>query len=283
VAGRALRDRLEAAGEALRRAVSDDDADAVHALRVASRRAAAAVTLFDEFIPGRRAKRWLGRLKRLRKTAGRTRDADVQATWFTDPTLQDLVEDLHRESRRGRNGIRRVARVAERKGWFVDSLRKLLRRIDCRAEWRDERFDTWAAESLASAAERFLAGAPTDDDPRGLHQFRIRAKELRYTLELLSGALSGPDADAVYRSVEAIQTDLGAVNDTSTRLAFLRDCLRRENDPATYDHLHGLVVADEEKLDEECKQFLFDWSHSRGDRFRQELDRVLRPVSVVPG
>ena len=62
--------------------------------------------------------------------------------------------------------------------------------------------------------ESFFESIPGDtSDMAALHQFRIRAKSLRYAMELLAAAF-GPELREVhYPVVEEVQERLGRIND----------------------------------------------------------------------
>jgi hypothetical protein len=59
---------------------------------------------------------------------------------------------------------------------------------------------------------------------RELHNLRIAAKRLRYTLEIFQEALS-PACESVIAEVEQIQEELGALHDSDVFIALLRLCL----------------------------------------------------------
>ena len=72
IAARALESRLERIGHYLARAVSEprSETENVHQLRVFARRTAAALEIFDAWLPQRRG-RWVSKqVKRVRKAAG---------------------------------------------------------------------------------------------------------------------------------------------------------------------------------------------------------------------
>ena len=66
----------------------------------------------------------------------------------------------------------------------------------------------WTAYEHVRAYESVLKWA----DVATLHQLRIEAKRLRYTLEFVREAL-GPEAPALISRVVALQDHLGAMND----------------------------------------------------------------------
>src|SRR5262245_27990506 len=89
-ARRSLEPRLSTVAHCLPLAahLAEHDIEHVHRLRVATRRASAALKLYRDLLP-RRARRWVKkRLRKIRRAAGDARDFDVLAT--------RLVEDYGR-------------------------------------------------------------------------------------------------------------------------------------------------------------------------------------------
>ena len=64
------------------------NAERVHQLRVATRRAAAALDLYHDFVPRKSAKKMEARLKRIRRTAGDIRDCDMLLARFSSEVAQ---------------------------------------------------------------------------------------------------------------------------------------------------------------------------------------------------
>ena len=84
---------------------------------------------------------------------------------------------------------------------------------------------TVATRTLPRIADRFLeAGeaAVSHSSAEKLHNFRIRAKKFRYTLELFL-PVYGSAAEEWLREVKAVQTVLGAMNDYRTVLSIAAD------------------------------------------------------------
>jgi hypothetical protein len=69
-----------------------------------------------------------------------------------------------------------------------------------------------------------------------LHNLRIAAKRLRYTLEIFSDAL--PESIApLLKEVEQIQEELGNMHDTNVMIALLRLCLGAQDGGAGYKYV----------------------------------------------
>jgi hypothetical protein len=77
------------------------------------------------------------------------------------------------------------------------------------------------------------------DDPYNifeLHDLRIAAKRLRYTLEIFADAL--PEAcETLRKEVEQIQEELGAMHDSDVMIALLRLCLGGQDSGSGYTSL----------------------------------------------
>src|SRR5262245_11473393 len=90
-AGDVVRDALTGRLEAVEHFLEPDsledahDPEHVHQLRVATRRADAAMRAFADFLPRRKAKKLRRALKRIRRAAGEARDHDVMAMRFQTP------------------------------------------------------------------------------------------------------------------------------------------------------------------------------------------------------
>lgn len=75
-----------------------------------------------------------------------------------------------------------------------------------------------------------------------LHNMRIAAKRLRYTLEIFADVLPQESADII-KEVMDIQEELGAVHDSDVMVALLSLCLeQRENDGEGKKSKHTLAV-----------------------------------------
>jgi hypothetical protein len=89
------------------------------------------------------------------------------------------------------------------------------------------------------------------DDPyrvRELHNLRIAAKRLRYTLEIFSDVL--PPAIAPFlKEVEQIQEELGALHDTDVMIALLRLCLGAQDGGSGYEYVLAHTHKVQKKFD----------------------------------
>lgn len=71
-------------------------------------------------------------------------------------------------------------------------------------------------------------------DVQGLHNLRIAAKRVRYTLEVFEDAL--PEAcKSIVDELAQLQDELGAIHDSDVMVALLRLCLASQDSGAAYE------------------------------------------------
>ena len=261
---------------------ASEDIEYVHQLRVASRRAVAAVEIFDELLPRRRA-RWLRkRLKEIRRTAGEARDDDVLMQRLEEwaerhPSVSLVLKRVRRHRRDAQKPIRKIHRklVKER---FERGLSELLERI----RWGDPRrrrepnFAAVGREKLRTSLGQFQRAAKGDfDDLTALHAFRIAGKELRYAMEIFASAFPANFREAQYPVIEQLQELLGDVNDHATAIVRLEDWLGKAEDKELHRALTRLLAAEQRALERSRGKFLDWWTVARARSFRDGLSRHL--------
>jgi CHAD domain-containing protein len=144
------------------------------------------------------------------------------------------------------------------------------------AKTQDVSFRNWAEMRLGQAAENFFSAVPNQvTDLSALHQFRIRGKQLRYTLELLAPAF-GPELRKVhYPIVEELQEQLGKVNDCVAADARLRRWRRKSDSPGEQEILGQLIERQRFQLDEAVAQYRSWWTAERAEMLRQGLATLI--------
>ena len=222
-----------------------EDIEYVHRMRVASRRIRNALALFGDDLPHKHYAAWRGEMRRITKALGAARDTDVQIAWVQDFLKQDTdevqrvgIERLLLRLRQQRARLQsRVVKALDRvegKRIFEDmneTLQQLL--VHARVyEIESLPADLYgrATEAIRLRLEEFLAYEPHVAYPERaveLHQMRIAAKHLRYTLEVFDPiyerALRKP-----IKIVKEIQELLGEVHDCDVWQAFLPRFLDEE-------------------------------------------------------
>lgn len=217
-----------------RRVRKGGDAEAIHDLRVASRRLGATLSLWaPAFEDG--ARRGARRaLRRLRRRLGRVREREVLLTQVSamareEPGLAETLEpEIARLSRRVARGRARAARRT-RPARLAQIGERIERCLATRATLRSGPAGPRAlllraqegVRTRRRAALETIAEARSADDDARLHRGRVALKRWRYALESLAAAADAPDQGLA--ALRSLQQVLGAVNDA----VVLRDYLAR--------------------------------------------------------
>jgi len=268
VAGELLAQRLKAVRSQLDDLFAKgDEVEAVHQLRVWTRRAEAALGLFDPLLPNKRRRRLKKMLRRLRSSAGAVRDCDIQLKHLSGQKKlnRPLIKALARVHRRARRDLKAVVKNATRRHDLKKRSSRLLKAIDAS---RKIPFSDFSRAAINPLAQKFFTAANADlSDDAELHALRIAAKRWRYALELASSALQTPWSRELYENLSEIQDRLGAIHDRSelcTRIA--------ERLEATHAHRHRkklrrLLDQQQEELAAERAELTHWWTSTR----RQQL------------
>jgi CHAD domain-containing protein len=201
--------------------------DAVHDLRVAARRLDQAVTTFKIYLPRKPAKRVHKQLKTILSAAGAARDCDI-ASQMSKKFRQPQASILNQYARQRRRDNEKALLLILKS---LSSRKRLSKWCDNlhlnspRGDFQFETVEALAMSRLPPLAVRFFdagdkaAGYGSGED---LHNFRIRAKRFRYTLELFL-PIYGAVVQGFVQEVRSVQSILGTVNDYQTVRAMARE------------------------------------------------------------
>jgi len=257
-AAQVLADRLGPVCELIAQVRCADDPQAVHQMRVASRRLRAALAVFSDALPGKKVKKWRKPMRGLTEALGEARDADVQIAF-----VEDRLSELDDATRPFAPGIQRLhLRLTQRRqamqGRVVkamdqaeasplltdmpDDLRRII--VDTRPAdpshdaaplepAADPNLRNHARQAIGERLDELLGYEPYVEQPgmtEQLHEMRIAAKRLRYTMEVLQPVF-GPRMDTPIKRVRRLQNDLGELHDADVWLdmlpVFIEDERRR--------------------------------------------------------
>lgn len=208
------------------------DLDAVHDMRVASRRVREAMSLFGPLYPQREFKAWYRSVRTITRALGPVRDSDV----FID-SFSRLSGEL------GEGGRRCVAFVvgyrSARRELELDALNTALNALDLgeskrsfkqlvntplRSSSAKQTLAEFAySEVAARAATAFAAQPQALAESRTLeqHALRIDYKRLRYAVETFAPCY-GETFDSVHQTLTSFQDALGDLHDIHVFLEALR-------------------------------------------------------------
>jgi len=229
-----LAQRLSIVPERLAGALAEADLDLehVHQLRVATRRAGAALAVFSGCLPPRDFERARRRLRRLRRAAGAARDADVfvamiaaRSTRVRSDQRPGLDYLLGFASGQRAAAQQNLIRATHRKPhdwqqYFADVLDAVTQPDEPRTLGR------LARPHLARLVADLESAARQDlQEYEHLHQVRILGKQLRYAMEIFAGCHQAEFRECFYPAIVEMQEILGDANDSyvaSNRLSKLR-------------------------------------------------------------
>jgi CHAD domain-containing protein len=289
--------------------------ECVHRMRVASRRVRNAMGLFETVLPPRRFPKWLKRIKRVTQSLGAARDTDVQIA-FLDSLLKGLAGP---EARLYRPGIETVRlRLTQHRQRLQDKVTQAIDRLEgsgaipqmqqrlrgvlaqaraVQADSDTESLRPRACQTLLQRLEQMLAFVPYVSQPdrvEELHQMRIAAKHLRYTLEVYAPVFD-LDLDPYIQRARSAQSLLGHLHDFDVWLGYLPQFLEDEAQrfEAFFGHRRGFgrVERGVEYLRQECvrrreaayQEFAAFWQQSERDGVWGELTRSLRSAVGAAG
>ena len=212
------------------------DVEAVHKMRVATRRMRAAWRVFDGAFRPRLQRRFVGELRTIASALGAVRDIDVQLERLTRYRLglaqadTDALTPLAQEWQRRRDEAHAALVGLLESGQydrFVADYRSFVDSPGLGAiQGPGERVRDVAAGRIWRAYERVRMHDATVPwaDVQALHALRIDGKRLRYALEFFREAL--PDsADRLIADVTRLQDHLGELNDANIAAETTREWL----------------------------------------------------------
>jgi CHAD domain-containing protein len=277
VARLALAERLLAVSYYLDEALGgSDEAEAIHQLRVWTRRAATALALFRPALKRGPRQRIKKALRKIRRRAGAIRDCDVylQRVQAEPSGVPDsIIAALKRDRRAARQEFKRWRRRLRHDDQFARHVQRLLTQISWPKQHssRDAPlFGPFCRQQLAPLADEFftLSAAGLDDD-QALHALRIAGKRLRYALELAPTAMPADVHRQLYERLDELQDRLGEVVDQRAALDHVCDWLKSAQKKRDRRLLSELQRREEKRLESLRTRLARWWSADRLAQLRQ--------------
>jgi CHAD domain-containing protein len=298
VARRALKNRLLAVSDYLPSAAErpEKDPEFVHQLRVSSRRAMAAIEMFETLLPARRGEWFKKQLRKVRRAAGEARDLDVLSQRLAE-LLRGEACDAARPIMDAAAGARRDAQPAICKmhrrfydGRYKRRIGKLLNRVEFRgaAPAVEPDFAEAGRDSMRRTVSAFFSTSHADlSDTANLHLMRIASKQVRYAMEIFAGAFPASMTEQLYPQIVELQEKLGEINDHVSALARFQEWQSRLKGDDALALLSRLMESEVRLRDERIAAFQQYWHGDRGQRLRYQFSRefgdpqlAIRPESL---
>jgi CHAD domain-containing protein len=226
-AGAAIGDRAAEVRSQAKKIDRDGEPEAVHDMRTATRRLRTAIQLYRDIAPPHDRRRIEAELRRVGRRLGLVRDLDVLVEALADVAQQDSrpgldvgLEPLRKAwlKERDREAGKLTAELHRRRFDRAMNLAATLARRPDRHE--SEQSDPVVIR-VGHRVPHLVLGSfgelltyeldPRTADTTTIHEMRMKAKELRYTLETFEQALAQPGA--LIRQVTALQDEAGEMHD----------------------------------------------------------------------
>ena len=220
-------------------ALSSNDPEFIHQMRVATRRLRSALRLFAPRLPATLSNDLLPELRTLTTLLGQARDLDVLLTEIAAPVMYALPGEPRMAALIGavtkRQNSAREAAVRHMQSITYGRLLLLATTLLHQAPFTaatepgtetDETLADFSSARIKRLRKKVLALAAlvSIDDPVSLHQLRIGIKRLRYALEFFSPLLAGKPLQRLLGRLTMLQDELGQLNDLANAGLLLMHC-----------------------------------------------------------
>ncbi len=268
------------------------DAEDLHKMRVATRRQRAAWRVFGTAFRPRRTKRYRDGLREIASRLGAVRDLDVQLEaadiYRADlpvaeqRAMEPLLNSWHAHRDVARTLLIRELDSDGHRRW-LDDYRDFVRTEGSFAlpvsPVQPHRVRDTAPSRIWSAYEQLRGYEPVLRwaDVETLHDLRIAAKWLRYSMEFTREAL-GPEVSTLIARVTALQDHLGLMNDADVTASMARTFLvDHAGDLSSLESAAiGRYLVDREREVARLRRTMGPtWRGASGLRFRRALGRVV--------
>jgi CHAD domain-containing protein len=225
------------------------------------------------------------RLRKIRQAAGDARDLDVLADRLEreyGDVVAPIIDLIAADRIAVQPAIRAEADRCREHDRFVRKTAKLLEHVDVPNSSIDSShsrpFQKFAAEQFAKVADKFVTAMPQgSSDPPTLHQFRIRAKDLRYAIELVAPALDSHLRTALYPLIEEVQERLGTVQDHVAAIERCRKWTAEAHNEVLRETLNELSEAESRGLADSIQEFHGWWN---SDLQTRVLEMIKSPADA---
>lgn len=300
--------QVEALQAEIQGALTGEDIEHVHQMRVASRRLRNGLNLFKEFLSKKQAKAWQKEVRVITKALGQARDLDIQI----DLLNRCLAETLEDRNKPGYNRL--LLRLRQQRSLAQEKVNHTL--IDLQEVGTLDRMATvltkltagseglylytpslyqQAFEAISSNLDEFLSYEEFIHNPGNiaqLHAMRIAGKHLRYTLEIFA-PVYGHALDPHIRAMKNIQDLLGEIHDNDVWISWLPEFIELEgarvedyfgNRGPLKRLLPGLhyFLADRQRVrDEDYQAFLSIWETLKYEHAWQVMREIIKaPMNI---
>jgi CHAD domain-containing protein len=273
-----------------------EDIEALHDMRVASRRLREALEIFQFCFPQKIYDRLYDRVRRITRALGQARNADVAVDYFLklladshdlmeQIALQDILRRLAQRQKRQRLEMQKEldkARPAELPSRFEKTFDHFVRLPQ--SQLRGPRTALTLARSLLAQRLKevfsYRGLIKGETDAVALHNLRIAVKKLRYALETLDFA-AGEQVKENLKFFKGLQTALGELHDRDIFLETIQKRTIKLKKQSFAEHLLNGYQPILAKIVVQRQDFYVDYLKRFGDAKIQEWrPRIIPPPAT---
>jgi CHAD domain-containing protein len=260
--------------------IKNEDLEYVHKMRVSSRRLRAAMPLFESCFPKKEFKKWLKEIKKVTRLLAEARDLDVQIAFIKEYLKKTRSSEeigltlllKHYNDRRESaqlivvSGLRRLkaSNVLPNMKMFCATILEELAQIPFDLSSVQER----VCCLMFSKVDEFLAlqgYVHQASENHKHHEMRIRAKRLRYTLEVFSSFYKNELAEEI-ATIKNFQDILGEMHDSLIWIENIPNFLSK----AKVNFVSKNKIQKFEEIEQQLQNFL-DYLKSNGQHYYNEF------------
>lgn len=280
------------------------DSEAIHRMRVASRRLATGLDVFKSCLPKKKSRIWRDEVRKVTIALGKARDLDIRIAQLTElygdqldarfkPGYNRLLLRLKQDRTKAQKKVNKtVFKLNESQAleemilWFEKHFDP-----DAMAEPYPASVFQMAHQSITDALDAFLKHQDfiaSDADSDKLHAMRIAGKHLRYTMEIFAPIYSGA-LDPFIIAMKEIQDTLGEFHDADVWVSWLPKFVDKERariedyfgNTGPLERLmpgfHNLMENYEQTRMDNYQSFLRTWQTLADDKAWQTLRSIIQP------
>lgn len=281
-----LLNQVQALEQECQGAITGEDIEHVHRMRVASRRLRNGLVLFKDCLPKKKVKAWQDKVRQITRALGNARDLDIQIESLNQACQSNLDDEyrpgynrlLLRLNQRRTKAQKKVNKTVAtlQGGTLLNKMRKRLVEMISGSEnaylFTPSLYQR-ACTTINHRLDDFLSYQHdiwTPENVEQLHAMRIAGKHLRYTLEVFAPIYNNA-LEPHIRAMKELQDLLGEIHDNDVWISWLPQFIEEERSRIEdfYGHTDSLTallpglyhfIEDRKKTrDEEYQAFLSTW------------------------
>lgn len=260
-------------------------AEHLHQIRVNARRLRNALSIYKDLFPPRQLKQWNKSVRRAVEVSSRARDLDVYIHFLNvyagkprgipgRGVLVSFIAALKKKREKLQARIIRALDDLNKRNTFEDIARSLDRALAGKKDSDPCKVYKVARKKLLRRVKELMVFEPFVYQPRrvqGLHQMRIAAKHLRYTLEGFA-PVYGPRLPLFIARVVSFHRQLGDIHDhdvwTQHLARYARARSRSRHEEAVLNKVKRHCLDLRQKT---YRAFVRNWSRARAERFFEDM------------